>query len=181
MVQEAAYGTLLREPRRALHARIAEALERQFAEVAENQPELLAHHYSRAGQVEKAFHFWLLLADRAGERLAFVESVGALNFALGEAEQIADPALRASLKLDAQLKLGRALVFQKGPQAIEAELAFTEAHRLAKEANAGPQLFQSAWGLYVNAARNRRFDKAKVRGDELLAISEELGDEDLKF
>ena len=60
-------------------------------------------------------------------------------------------------------------------------MAFTEAYRLAKEANAGPQLFQSAWGLYVNAARNRRFDKAKVRGDELLAISEELGDDDLKF
>ena len=89
--------------------------------------------------------------------------------------------LRASLKLDAQLKLGRSLVFQKGPKSIEAELALTEAHRLAKEANAGPQLFQSAWGLYVNAARNRRYDKAKVRGDELLAISEELGDEDLKF
>ena len=181
LVQDAAYGTLLREPRRALHARIAEALESQFAEVAENQPELLAHHYSRAGELEKAFYFWLLLADRAGERLAFVELVGALNFALGEAEQIADPALRASLKLEAQLKLGRALVFQKGPQSIEAELAFTEAHRLAKEANAGPQLFQSAWGLYVNAARNRQYDKAKVRGDELLAISEELGDEDLKF
>src|SRR6266536_2713808 len=181
LVQDAAYGTLLREPRRALHARIAEALESQFAEVAENQPELLAHHYSRAGELEKAFHFWLLLADRAGERLAFVESIGALNLALGEAEQIADPALRASFKLEAQLKLGRALVFQKGPQSIEAELAFTEAHRLAKEANAGPQLFQSAWGLYVNAARNRRYDKAKVRGDELLAISEELGDEDLQF
>ena len=60
-------------------------------------------------------------------------------------------------------------------------MAFTEAYRLAKEANAGPQLFQSVWGLYVNAARNRRFDKARVRGDELLAISEELGDEDLKF
>jgi hypothetical protein len=123
----------------------------------------------------------LLLADRAGERLAFTESVGALNFALGETEQMADPALRASLKLDAQLKLGRALVFQKGPQTVEAELAFSDAHRLAKEANAGPQLFQSAWGLYVNAARNRQYDKAKLRRDELLAISEELGDEDLKF
>jgi hypothetical protein len=33
----AAYGTLLREPRRALHARIAEALENQFAEVVESQ------------------------------------------------------------------------------------------------------------------------------------------------
>jgi hypothetical protein len=181
LVQDAAYGTPPREPRRALHARIAEALESQFAEAAENQPELLAHHYSRAEEFEKAFHFWLLLADRAGERLAFTESVGALNFALGETERMADPTLRASLKLDAQLKLGRALVFQKGPQTVEAELAFSEAHRLAKEANAGPQLFQSAWGLYVNAARNRHYDKAKLRGDELLAISEELGDEDLKF
>ena len=36
LVQDAAYGTLLREPRRALHARIAETLENQFAETAEN-------------------------------------------------------------------------------------------------------------------------------------------------
>ena len=40
LVQDAAYGTLLREPRRALHARIAETLENQFAEIAENQPEV---------------------------------------------------------------------------------------------------------------------------------------------
>jgi predicted ATPase len=47
LVQDAAYGTLLREPRRALHARIAETLESQFAEIAENQPELLARHCTR--------------------------------------------------------------------------------------------------------------------------------------
>src|SRR5258708_5245237 len=79
-------------------------------------PAVIAYHYSRAGEFEKAFHFWLLVADQALERLAFVESVGALNLALGEAEQIVDPALRASLKLEGQLKLGRALVFQKGPR-----------------------------------------------------------------
>ena len=181
LIQEAAYESLSRARRQALHAKIARALDSGGAAGDANEPAVIAHHYSRAGEFEKAFHFWLLVADRSVERLAFVESIGALEFALGEAEQIADPALRASLKLDAQLKLGRAIVFQKGPNAVEAESAHAEAYRLAKEANAGPQLFQSAWGLYVNAARNRRFDKAKVRGDELLAISEELGDEDLKF
>src|SRR5262249_18011171 len=35
LVQDAAYGTLLREPRRALHARIAGTIEDQFAEIAE--------------------------------------------------------------------------------------------------------------------------------------------------
>ena len=44
LVQDAAYGTLLREPRRALHALIADTLESQFAEMAENQPEVLARH-----------------------------------------------------------------------------------------------------------------------------------------
>jgi len=44
LVQDAAYGTLLREQRRALHARIAETLENQFARTAESKPELLARH-----------------------------------------------------------------------------------------------------------------------------------------
>ena len=49
LVQDAAYGTLLREARRGLHARIAKVLEDQFTEVADNQPELLARHCAEAG------------------------------------------------------------------------------------------------------------------------------------
>src|SRR6266850_2731613 len=51
LVQDAAYGTLLREPRRALHARIAEALESQFADLANGQPETLARHWTEAGVI----------------------------------------------------------------------------------------------------------------------------------
>ena len=54
LVQDAAYGTLLREPRRALHARIANALEGQFADVVATHPQLLAHHCTEAGLIEKA-------------------------------------------------------------------------------------------------------------------------------
>jgi predicted ATPase len=60
LVQDAAYGTLLREPRRALHDRIAETLESDFADIAENQPEVLARHCTEAGLIEKA--------ARCGER-----------------------------------------------------------------------------------------------------------------
>jgi class 3 adenylate cyclase len=48
LVQDAAYGTLLRQARRALHARIAETLGSRFAAIAESQPELLARHYTEA-------------------------------------------------------------------------------------------------------------------------------------
>jgi predicted ATPase len=64
LVQDAAYGTLLREPRRALHARITETLESQFAEIAESQPELVAKHSTEAGLTEKAARYW----SKAGQR-----------------------------------------------------------------------------------------------------------------
>jgi hypothetical protein len=56
-----------------------------------------------------------------------------------------------------------------------------EARALAREVDAGPQLFQATWGLYLNAARNRRFDKIGTLSEELTTISRGLGDEDLKF
>ena len=71
LVQDAAYGTLLREPRRALHARVAEALETQFADIAENQPELVARHCTEAGLIDKA-------ASLVGQgRTAVVRALGA--------------------------------------------------------------------------------------------------------
>jgi predicted ATPase len=64
LVQDAAYGTLLREPRRALQARIVGTIEGQFTEIAENQPELLARHCTEAGLIEKAALLW----GKAGQR-----------------------------------------------------------------------------------------------------------------
>ena len=75
LVQDAAYGTLLRETRRALHARIAETLEGQFADIAENQPELLARHCTEAGMIEKAAGFWGKAGQRSLARSALAEAV----------------------------------------------------------------------------------------------------------
>ena len=74
LVQDAAYGTLLREPRRALHGRIADILESQFSDIAESQPELLARHYTEAGQIEKAAGFWGKAGQRSFARSALVEA-----------------------------------------------------------------------------------------------------------
>ena len=84
LVQDAAYGTLLREPRRALHTRIAETLETQFAEIAENQPELLARHYTEAGLIEKAVSFWRTAGQRSLARSALLEGAEQLKRALDQ-------------------------------------------------------------------------------------------------
>ena len=94
LVQDAAYGTLLREPRRALHARIAETLESQFAEIAENQPELLARHCTEAGLIEKAAGLWGKAGQRSLERSALVEAAEQLTRALSQIAVLpATPAL----------------------------------------------------------------------------------------
>jgi predicted ATPase len=54
LVQDAAYGTLLRARRQGLHARVATALEQHFADLVERQPEILAHHLTAAGEAERA-------------------------------------------------------------------------------------------------------------------------------
>jgi predicted ATPase len=84
LVQDAAYGTLLREPRRALHARIADVLEGQFAEIAESQPELLARHCTEAGLIEKAAGFWGKAGQRSLVRSALVEAVEQLAQAIDQ-------------------------------------------------------------------------------------------------
>jgi predicted ATPase len=84
LVQDAAYGTLLREPRRVLHARIAETLDGQFAEIADNQPELLARHCSEAGLIEKAVALWGKAGQRSLARAALLEGTQQLKRALDQ-------------------------------------------------------------------------------------------------
>ena len=74
LVQDAAYSLLLREPRRQLHARIAETLESKFSEIAESKPVLMARHYAEAGDIEKAAAFWGKAGQRSAERSALVEA-----------------------------------------------------------------------------------------------------------
>jgi predicted ATPase len=95
LVQDAAYGTLLREPRRVLHARIAETLEDQFVDIVENQPELLARHCTEAGLIEKAAGLWGKAGQRSVERSALVEAVAQLTRALDQIATLpGTPALR---------------------------------------------------------------------------------------
>ena len=123
LVQDAAYGTLLREPRRALHARIAEALESQFTEIAEGQPELLAHHSTEAGQIEKAVGLWGKAGQRSLERSALVEAAEQFTRAVDLITTVpATPALRRA-QINFQAALITPLIHVKGYAAPETKAA----------------------------------------------------------
>ena len=86
LVQEAAYSTLPKKPRRLLHARIAKALESRFAERVKMEPELLAYHYEQAGLAGPAVEYWHRAARRDAERSANIEALNHFNRALDVAQ-----------------------------------------------------------------------------------------------
>jgi class 3 adenylate cyclase/predicted ATPase len=136
LVQDAAYGTLLREPRRALHARIAEILESQFAETAESQPEILARHCTEAGLIEKAAGLWGKAGERSLDRSALAEAAAQFTRAL---EQIATlpgtPTLRRE-QIKLQVALITPIIHVKGYATVETKTAAEQARLLIEQAEA---------------------------------------------
>jgi predicted ATPase len=136
LVQDAAYGTLLRERRRTLHARIAETIESQFTEIAESQPELLARHCTEAGLAEKAAGLWGKAGQRSLERSAYVEALEQLTRALAQIATLpATPTLRRE-QITLQVALIPPLMHVKGYAAPETKAAAERARLLIEQAEA---------------------------------------------
>jgi predicted ATPase/class 3 adenylate cyclase len=136
LVQDAAYGTLLRDARRALHARIAATLEAHFHDIAENQPELLARHCTEAGLIDKASKLWGKAGQRSLTRSALVEAVEQLTRALTQMATLpGNPALRRE-EIRLQVALITPLIHVKGYAAPETKAAAEQARLLIEQAEA---------------------------------------------
>ena len=136
LVQDAAYGTLLREPRRALHALVAETMEKQFAEIADSQPELLARHFTEAGQIEKSALFWGKAGERSVERSALVEAVELLTRALDQIATLPRSPAQRREQIKLQVTLANVLMHTKGYAAPETRAALDQARSLIEQAEA---------------------------------------------
>jgi class 3 adenylate cyclase/predicted ATPase len=134
LIQDAAYSTLLRDARRALHAGIAEALEGQFPEIADNQPAVLARHCTEAGLIEKAAGLWGKAGQRSMGRSALVEGFEQLSRALSLIATLpATPALRRQ-EIKLQVALITPLMHIKGHAAPETKSATDRARLLIEQA-----------------------------------------------
>ena len=134
LVQDAAYGTLLREPRRALHARIAEVLQSQFVDIADRQPELLARHCTEAGLIDKAAALWCKAGRQSLTRSAFIEAVAHFTRGLSQFEVLPVTASLIRDRIEAHVELGHALCETAGHAAPETKAAFLQARDLMKQA-----------------------------------------------
>jgi class 3 adenylate cyclase len=134
LVQDAAYGTLLREPRRALHASIAKALENQFAAIAETRPELLARHCTEAGLIEKAAGLWGKAGQRSLARSALTEAVAQLTKALDQLWSLPETTALRRDKLNLQVSLANSLMLVKGYSSPDVIGAYEKAQSMIEKA-----------------------------------------------
>jgi class 3 adenylate cyclase len=176
LVQDAAYGTLLREPRRALHARIAETLESQFAEIAGNQPELLAHHYSEAGLIEKGASYWLRAGRNAATRYANLEAIAHLRRGIDGVDHLPGGPLKDRVDLDLQLALGPCVIATQGPASSMAAATFARARQVCERLGDPPEYLHVMHWLMVALAIRGELPQAREAAITLLALAEARGD-----
>jgi predicted ATPase len=182
LVQDAAYGTLLREPRRALQARITETLEGQFSEIAETQPELLARHCTEAGLINKAADFWGKAGQRSLDRSALAEATAQFTQALDQIATLpGTPALRRE-QIKLQVGLVNALMHLKGYAAPETKAAEEKARLLIEQAEAlgePPEdpvlLFSVLYGIWGASYMEFNGDRMRELATQFLALAEKQG------
>ena len=151
LVQDTAYQSLLRSTRQQYHQRTAQVLVERFPDLAETQPELLAHHYTQAGLAAHALPYWQRAGERAAGRSAHAEAIGHFRQALAVLALLPDTAERVQQELTLQRALGASLLSTRGFAAPEVEHAYSRARalcqRLGDTREIGPVLF-GLWGFY---------------------------------
>ena len=176
LVRDAAYSTLLREPRRALHARIAETLESHFAEISESQPELIARHYREAGDVAKAVGYLSAAGDRALSHSALKEAHEHITQALQLITALPDDDIRRRGELKLQTALARTLQEQKGYADRQVGEAYTKAREFSKRVSDAGMHLAALYGLWAYRYLSGQPVAMLEQANEFLAFAEREGE-----
>jgi DNA-binding SARP family transcriptional activator/class 3 adenylate cyclase/predicted ATPase len=168
LLQDAAYHSLSPEARRALHERLATALEMHCPEIITAQPEILARHCVEAGLQEKAAALWSRAGQLSLARSALQEASAHFERALAILDSLPSTKPRRAEQLAAQVGLANALMHTRGYAAPETRAALDQAQRLygrAEEMREPPEdpsiLLAVLHGVWV--ASHVAFDGAAVR------------------
>jgi predicted ATPase len=152
LIRDAAYETMTRGTRQAIHARVATVLRQRFPEVEQEQPETLALHLERGGDAVAAIGYWIRSGYRTMSRGAYVESIHHFQRGLTLLENEPNRALLREQELDAVQSLGMGLLATQGYASPAVEETFDRALKLCAElGNELPPLrvLSGLWGVQL--------------------------------
>jgi class 3 adenylate cyclase/tetratricopeptide (TPR) repeat protein len=168
LVQDAAYGTLLRGRRQELHSRIALTLRDSFSDITQAQPEILAHHFEHAGMTREAIDFWIKAGGLTRQRSANAEAAAHFNRALKLIPELTEHEESSKKELAIQFNLGQIYMATKGYGSIEAEAAYKRASDLCDKIGDRELLLRVLVGLRTLNQIQGKLDKAREFGTQCL-------------
>jgi predicted ATPase len=172
LVQDAAYGALLRGARQTLHARIAEVLESRFPERVGSEPALLARHCAEAGLIEKAVEYFSKAGKQAIARSAMAEAVAMLRKALALLGGLSDGPVRWRHELALRAALGVALIAVQGYSASETGEVYARARVLCDRLGDMRALIRVASGQFFFHLVRSDMSGARGTAEDLLKAAE---------
>ena len=176
LIQDAAYESLLKSRRQALHRRAAEALRDANAE-----PEAIAHHFTEAGLDDLAIEWWGKAGDQALRRSAFQEAIAHLGKAIEMADKAGETGRRAKdaapsrQRLKLQTDYGQAVMWSRGYAAEETEAAFARARELAGGAEGAAERFVASYAQWVRSYLRGELRQARAIAETFLREAEQGG------
>jgi predicted ATPase len=176
LIRDAAYASLLRSTRQQVHHRIAHVLEERFPETVETQPELVAQHYTEAGQYEQALSYWQRAGQRALQHSGTQEAIRHFTTGLELLTTFPDTPARARQELDLQMLLGPALMATLGFGAPEVERVYSRARWLCQQVGDTPQLFAVLRGLWQFSILRAELRTAYELAQQLFSLAQRLHD-----
>ena len=176
LLQEAAYGSLLKRTRQQLHARIAQVLEERFPERVASEPEVVARHYDQAGLATPAITYYQRAGERATQRWANEEAIGHLRRALALVATLPETRERQQQELGLQMAIGAPLSAARGWSNPDYEGVFVRARELVAQIGEVPELPRVLEGMGAAYLMKGDLTTAVEIGNEALAAAERTGE-----
>ncbi len=145
LVRDAAYESLLKKRRQAIHGRLVSALEQQDDAIQE----VVARHAEAAGLSETAIEHWALAAAQSMKRPAYKEAIASYQSAIALCRVQEDDTRWKRRELELQVEVGQALIANLGYQASATIEAFESALLLADSIGDPERLVRSIFGLWA--------------------------------
>jgi class 3 adenylate cyclase/tetratricopeptide (TPR) repeat protein len=171
LIQDAAYDSMLKSRRSELHARIAQVMERDFADLVANAPEGLAHHQTQAGHLAEAIPLWRRAGTLAVGRVALKEAVAHFQKGLTLVEQMPPSPERDALELTIREPLNAAWTGLRGWAAPEVGVNAAEILRLAEAQGKAQSLMLAMWWVWTSTITQGRIADSAQWVDRLLAAA----------
>jgi class 3 adenylate cyclase/tetratricopeptide (TPR) repeat protein len=172
LVQDTAYGSLLKSRRQRLHQLIAQTICDRFPKQAETEPEVIAHHFTEAGLVESAVAWWGNAGRRAISRLANFEAVQSFTKGLELIAALPSGEDRDKQELSFRLLLGLPLLATRGYAATEVKRNYEAASELADRLGDREARFTSERGLWNCVYDRGELNRSAALSRQLLHLAE---------